>query len=270
MRCLWALLLTVAVVPAQEKTAPPPELDAALRDRVQKFFQAHVEGKFRAADQYVAEESKDAFFAADKPRYLSFEIASITYSEQFTRATATVLCEQNMTMPIGGTIKMKLSRLSLWKLIDGQWFWYIPSSDGVATPFGIMRPGPEAAAPPAPDITKGPTVADVMNMVQADRTEVTLSAQQSSADVALTNRMSGHVTLLIASPPLAGLETRFDRTDLGPNETARLTIRTTAKPAGPRPPLRVEVRVDPAGQIIPIQVAFAAPAKPVPPAKKKK
>jgi hypothetical protein len=82
-----------ASVPAQEKLAPPRELDAALRDRVQKFFQAHVDGKFRAADQYVAEESKDAFFSADKPRYLSFELASITYSDQFTRATALVTCE---------------------------------------------------------------------------------------------------------------------------------------------------------------------------------
>jgi hypothetical protein len=271
MRCVWALLLFAVGVAAQEKAAPPPEVDAALRDRVQKFFQAHVDGKFRVADQYVAEESKDIFFSAEKPRYLSFEIASITYSDHFTRATATVNCEREIVMPMGGAFKMKFPRASLWKLIDGQWFWYVPQVDSVETPFGKMTPGPAVGsqAPPAVDVSKGPTVADVLNMVTADRSDITLSPRQPSAEAVFTNRMPGHVTLAITSPALPGLEAKFDRTELGPNEVAHLVVRTTAGQTGPQSPRTVEVRVDPVGQIIPIRVSLAPPAEAGQPAKAK-
>jgi hypothetical protein len=271
MRCLWALLLIAAGIAAQEKAAPPPEVDAALRDRIQKFFQAHVDGKFRAADQYVAEESKDIFFSAEKPRYLSFEIVSITYSENFTRATATVNGEREIMMPMGGAFKMKFPRATLWKLIDGQWFWYIPQVETAQTPFGLVRPGAAsgAAAPPAVDVSKGPTVADVLNMVTVDRSDITLSARQPSAEAVFTNRMPGHVTLAITSPSLPGLETKLDRAELGPYEAARLMVRTTAAKAGPRPSFTVDVRVEPVGQTIPIRVSFAPPAEAAQPAKAK-
>ena len=36
------------------------------------FYQAHVDGKFRLADTVVHEDSKDAFFVADKNQYKSF------------------------------------------------------------------------------------------------------------------------------------------------------------------------------------------------------
>ena len=40
------------------------EMDEALRARIHKFYQAHVDAKYRIADQVVAEDSKDLFFAA--------------------------------------------------------------------------------------------------------------------------------------------------------------------------------------------------------------
>ena len=69
---------------AQEK--PAAAVDEALRARIGKFYQAHVDGKFRSAEQYVAEDSKDFFFEMEKQRYLSFREPEISYSDHFTKA----------------------------------------------------------------------------------------------------------------------------------------------------------------------------------------
>src|SRR3954468_23727332 len=90
----YLILLVVCGLHAQTATNPfdkaPPEVDAALRERIAKFYQAHVDKKPRLADQYVAEETKDFFFATSKPAYLSFHIDSIFYSDNFTKAKANV------------------------------------------------------------------------------------------------------------------------------------------------------------------------------------
>ena len=77
---LAALLSTAALAqgPADLFQKAPPEMDQALRERVAAFLQAHVDGKFRLADQYVADESKDAFFEAHKRRYRDFEIVKVS------------------------------------------------------------------------------------------------------------------------------------------------------------------------------------------------
>src|SRR5260370_24279308 len=66
----------------------PPDVDEALRARITGFYQAHVDKKFRQADQFVAEDTKDFYYESNKPAYLSFNIGKITYSENFTKAKA--------------------------------------------------------------------------------------------------------------------------------------------------------------------------------------
>jgi hypothetical protein len=72
---LFGMLLAQGQVDLFQKA--PPEVDEALRARVTKFYQAHVDGKYRLADEVVAEDSKDAFFEARKPRYRKFELSRI-------------------------------------------------------------------------------------------------------------------------------------------------------------------------------------------------
>src|ERR1035441_5836242 len=96
-RFAWFALFTALAFgqsndPFQPK--PPAEVDAALRARVQEFFDLHVKGQFRKAEELVAEDTKDFFYSGNKPKYLSFEISRIDYSANFTRAKVTVLCEQ--------------------------------------------------------------------------------------------------------------------------------------------------------------------------------
>src|ERR1035438_7631535 len=73
---------------------PPKEVDAALRARVQEFFDLHVKGQFRKAEELVAGDTKDFFYSGNKPKYVSFEISRIDYSADFTRAKVLVMCEQ--------------------------------------------------------------------------------------------------------------------------------------------------------------------------------
>lgn len=57
------LLLLVLGLYGQTATNPfdkaPIEVDTALRERIAKFYQAHVDKKPRLAEQYVAEDTKD-------------------------------------------------------------------------------------------------------------------------------------------------------------------------------------------------------------------
>ena len=127
---------------------PPADVDKALRERITEFYQDHVTGEFRKAEQLVAEDTQDFFYNTNKPRYDSFEIARIDYSDNFTRARASVLCEQNVLMPgFGG--KFKVPTPSTWKLENGKWFWYVDQSTLNVTPFGIMK-----VSPPPADGTK--------------------------------------------------------------------------------------------------------------------
>src|SRR5579862_6988218 len=106
----------------------PPDVDEALRARITKFYQAHVDGKARQAEQYVAEDTKDFFFDTNKPRYLDFRIDTITYSDHFTKARAVVLCKQRVMMPGFTDHPMDVPTPSTWKVEDGKWYWYVDQS----------------------------------------------------------------------------------------------------------------------------------------------
>src|ERR1017187_6076176 len=72
--------------PASPPQAPaPPEIDAALRDRVTKFFQAQANGRYRQADQYVAEDTKDYFYVMNKVHLVKFDITKVAYRSEERR-----------------------------------------------------------------------------------------------------------------------------------------------------------------------------------------
>ncbi len=201
---LAGLVLTVGAVlaqaPAELFQKAPPDIDEALRARVTKFYQAHVDGKFRAADEMVAEDSKDAFFAADKPRCRAFQIIRLSYSENFSRAKAVVGCDTEMLFPGVGLVPLKQPLGSSWKVLDGQWFWYVdPVSErkDVATPFGTRKaaPGEQPASqggmPAAPV-----SLESLSGLVKADKKELRFDLQKpATAQVTVTSQMPGRVTL---------------------------------------------------------------------------
>src|SRR5260370_36827649 len=80
---------------------------------------------------------------------------------------------QMMMVPVGvRQVKVPLS--SLWKQIDGEWFWYVDPSAGRDSPFGGPMnagpmPGPGSAPTLTADMMKWPNPAALKMMVDVDR-----------------------------------------------------------------------------------------------------
>jgi hypothetical protein len=247
--------------PAEAQSAPP-EVDRALRERVSKFFQAHVDGKFRQAEQYIAEDSKDIYYNAQKPKYLKFEITKITYSENFTKAFVVATCEREISSRFGN-YTMNVPQNSNWKLENGLWCWYV-DPDIVRGPFGDTYRRSQVQASGTPRATesparKGPSVDDVLRKmnesVKADKSQVRLSAKVTSAEVVISNSMPGAVTLKLEVPQVAGLSVKLEKEQVPSKSSSRVLFRYTPQSDLPAT-ANVSVEVQPSGQAIPIQVQF--------------
>jgi hypothetical protein len=239
----------------------PPDIEEALRARITKFYQAHVEGKFRAADELVAEDSKDDFFAAEKARCRAFAIMKITYWDNFSHARVAVACDTQMLMPPVGLIAVKRPLSSLWKVVGGQWFWYIGSAaeQEIVTPFGIRKPVPPGQPEAGPPRPPGAPVdlETISKLVKVDKPEVRFDPQAPGTDhVVVTNQMPGSVTLSLEPGSLPGLDLKLDRTSLKQGESAVLSIRY--EPSQERKPASAVVRiaVSPTEQVIPVRIQF--------------
>lgn len=265
LRVLLALLIILPAVVAQQPVdlfdKAPPQVDDALRARVTRFFQFHVEGKFRQADALVAEDSKDIFFAAEKNKYYSFEIVKIKYSDNFTKAAAVVACETDFNAGFQ-RVKVKMPVTSLWKLENGEWWWYaLPPAKQVPTPFGTMTAGADskdAGAPAMPDVMK--VAQEIARQVRIDRQESRLSSFEPATDrITISNNMQGSIELSLdfAKPP--GFEAKLDKTEVKAGESAHLDFKYSPVDKTPKETLIVKVHVSPTGQVIPIRITFAVP-----------
>ncbi|MCE5306667.1 MAG: hypothetical protein LLG20_03400 [Acidobacteriales bacterium] len=259
-------LAGLAQAPTDLFQKAPPEIDQALRERVTAFLQAHVDGKFRLADQYVAEDSKDAFFEAHKRRYRDFEIAKITYSNEYTKAVVLAVCGTEMTIP-GQTRPMpvKMPVNMYWKTVDGKWFWYLPPApSSYDTPFGKMKPGadnpPGAAGQQSSAEFQGPSLAQLGQLAAIDKTEVRLNPATPSAVATVVNRLPGKATVHIEGDVPEGLDAKLDRTEVNGGESAKLTVKLVNAAKLTTPPYMIRLRVDPLNQLFTVKV-FVPPAQ---------
>lgn len=267
MRCI-AVLAAAALLPAQTEvfTRAAPEVDEALRANVSKFFQAHVDGKYRVAEEVVAPESSDYFYESEKKRYKSFEITKIDYSENFTKAVVVMALGLEWRTPRLGKIDVTAPATSLWKLVDGKWSWYVEPQKDWKTPFGTMTPGPdnntkESSAMAA--LFKGVTPEQVRGKVQISRSELQLSSvAEASASAEIVNRLTGPVKLQVDTPAVRGLEVKLDKSELKPNEQATLTFHYAPETKEPKETIIALVNVSPTGQIFPIKITFSVPTEP--------
>lgn len=258
MMCSLLLALAMAQSPADLFSKAPPAIDQALRERVAKFYQAHLEGKFRVADQYVAEDSKDTFFEADKRRCTAFEVTRIDYTDEFQKATVVITCDTEVLLPPKGRVSVKMPLPSKWKVDNGQWWWYVPASNTRESPFGKMVPGPKDDGETR--IPKGPTVAELRQMVRADKKEISFPPnKQQSKEVMITSSMPGVVKLIVQPGAAPDVQVTLDRVELKEKETAVVTLRYEPDAARLRTAGMTEVvkiLVEPSRQVIPIQIEF--------------
>jgi hypothetical protein len=251
----FALLAALAAVSfAQTAPAPgpkpPAEVDQALRERIKEFYQYHVTEEYRKAEKLVAEDSQDMYYVASKPHYLSFEIKTIAYLDNFTRAKVTVLCEQILHDPIFSGKPMKLPSTSTWKLENGKWMWYVDEEELSKGPFGKMANAgskPASNAPVTP--TNIPTSLDyVLGKVKLDKTTMVIKPN-TTQQLTITNEAPVSVGIVVAQR-LPGYEITIDKANLNTGEKAVVTLKTDENPhAG-----ELTFSVNPTGEILVLTV----------------
>ncbi len=224
------------------------------------FYQAHVDGKPRKADEVVAEESKDFFFAGNKPKYLNFEIIKINYSDGFTKARATVACESYIMMPGFAGKAVKLAAASQWKILDGKWYWYVEESKDLVTPFGVMKADPAFAAQAPqgmPDLTKGPTVHSLRNQIRVDKESIRFVAgREGSDEIRIKNNLPGSITLKMRHGRMDGMTVSLDRTEVKGGETAVINVKASARASVPSVAEKIVIDVEPLRQQFAVDVIF--------------
>jgi hypothetical protein len=223
---LAALVCTAALAQNASEifNKPPEKVDEALRARISEFYQDHVAGKFREAESLVAEDTKDFFYNTNKPRYLGFSIQKIEYSDHFTKAKATLLCEQRVMFPGFADKPVKIPTPSTWKLINGQWFWYVDPESMRDSPFGKMTAGTTPSSGPLPSpgaIPDNPMF--IMHQVKPETLAVHLAPGESK-EVAITNAAPGPMTVLISTRP-PGVDASLSQTELGAHGKITLTLK---------------------------------------------
>ena len=230
---------------------PPADVDEALRARITEFFDLHVKGEFRKAEALVAEDTQDLYYSSSKTKYVSFEIGRIDYSEDFTRAKATVLCEQYIMLPGFLGKPMKIPIPSTWKLVDGTWYWYVDPESLRMTPFGKMNPGTARESAPKTIPAIPTTVPDyIYQQVKADKASVSLKVGESE-QVTVTNSAPGTMNISVTGS-LPGVEVKLDRTVLNTGEKAVLTFQASNEAQSGV----LSIQVEQTNQVIPIQVAI--------------
>lgn len=259
----WVLaaFVSCAVVVAQTKPTDvfekaPPQIEDPLRESVAKFFNAHIEGKFRQAEEVIAEDSKDFFYNLEKKRYISFEIIRINYSDNYTKATVVTAVEVDWRSPRIGVMRVKPPMTSLWKQENGKWVWYVVPQKDWDTPWGKMNPGPDDPNKMM-QLFKGVDVQTVARQVVIDRTEMRLSGYEpSSGEAKIANSMPGEIRLRLEAPAVPGLNVKLDKTTLKTGEQARVAVDYKPPTPNPKPAAAILVNVEPTGQVFRIALTF--------------
>jgi hypothetical protein len=247
---------------AQEKpnifNAPAPEVEKALRERVAGFYQAYVDGKFRAAEPYVAEDTKDAHYNQEKTKIKGFEIIKINWDDSFKKASVVTLIQTTIQMR-GQVIPANAPMATQWKVEDGKWCYYFDPTMGRPSPMGIIKPGPgNRGGMKVEDMLKDPNI--ILNQVKVSKDKFLVLSWEKSADtISITNGMPGSISLAFQTETLPGLTYRMEKTELAAGESAQIEIIYDPKDPSAKPTLKATLKIDPLGKTIIIPIVFDIP-----------
>jgi hypothetical protein len=257
--CVCACVFAQSPTDIFEKA--PPQTEKSLRERIDKFFAAHAAGKFRQAEEVIHEDSKDIFYDSQKTKIISWETVRITWLDNYTKAVAITNVEMDWHNSRIGKLRVKPPMKSLWKLDNGEWWWYAEQKPNWETPFGTMNPG----ADPKSEVASIPKwtvrdVGDLVKQVVVSRDDVRLSGYQPSEDnIEITNRMPADLDLHIDKatfPP--GLDVQISKNRLASNESAKVTFKYQPPNASVKPDYIVEILAVQTNQSYPVRIRFAA------------
>jgi len=249
----------------------PPEIEKALRDRIDLFYKAHLGQNWGQALQAVHPESANAFIGADKMRFRSYKVVAINWEENYSAAKAVIEFDTEFFFPGFGKRDVHVPLTSVWKLHEGQWYWYaVPfnAQTGKSSPFGPMfrEGGEKTPGEPPPDIgkmmTSGPSIADLRSRVIVDKSEVTLQSDvPSEATVQIMSKFEGPVHLKLDVDELPCLSAKLDKPVLEPGQTATVTFSCKPETRVKKPDGRATITVEEIAKVMMVQINFAYPTK---------
>ena len=251
-------------------------MDAALRARVDQFYQAHVSGRFRDAIPLIADESLNWFIGTSKERYKSCKTTAIEYSENFTKALVNESCEGEYRVH-GHSMNVMLPLGSRWKLVDGQWQWYRVRETEIRTPWGISKIPPDVDPDDTPakaDSSKPFIPGSPMAMAQAilqsvkvDKSEVKLDAGKlNEASVEVANGMPGPISISVDKINQTGLTAKLEKSELKAGDKTHVIFRYNPDDLSIQcgdcvkhvnGTVTTQLHVQPTGQILPISISIA-------------
>jgi hypothetical protein len=231
----------------------PPDVDQSLRTRVNKFYQAYIDGKPRTAMRLVAEDTQDLWFDTDKPKYKSFELLKIAYSEDFRKADVTVVIEEGMTPRLGDSIT-RIPMTTTWRIDDGQWVYYVDIAvrGTKVTPFGLMKADPGEFGAQS-GLSRLIDRSQILAAVKLDKNEVRLG---TSDEVVITNGMPGAVNLSLEMDKFEGLSGTLERSDLAANAKTKVRFEFSGSANARKEPLQARIIVRETQQVIPVKIMF--------------
>jgi len=233
---------------------PPAGVDEALRARINEFYGYHIHNQPRKAEALVAEDTKDYFYNNNKPVYTHCEIRQIKYSDNFTRAKATILCGMYVMVPGFSERPLDVPIPSTWKIEDGKWVWYVNQDVRRGSPMGLtMSPGPPVyTAQHDPDtraLPALPTTADFLyDLIKLDKRDVEMKRGES-VQITIENTSPGTMNLELAGK-IAGVEATLDNSDPKGHEKAILSLKAGDHAESGK----LDLVVNPISQVIPIHV----------------
>ena len=216
------------------QTAPPAEVDQALRARVTEFFQDFVDAKFLPAMDLVASDTKEEYFAAGKTPLKSFQIQDVKYSADFTKAAVKMMVKRLWTIQ-AQEILVDVDMPTTWKIENGKWVWYHElAPDAWVTPMGpsnvdlITRKSDGTIGGIPQKLTQEAVDAAAKKILQqtgVDKPEITLAADKPSSErIVFHNGAPGSIHLDLYPPPLPGFSAKLEKADLNFGEDAVLNV----------------------------------------------
>ena len=245
-------LFCLAVV--LQAASPSPEVESALKSRVQDFYQLMVDHKFREGEQLVAEDSKDFYYDSKKPDIKSFTIGKIEYSPDFRSAKVTIQAKVSLLFPGAGLQTFEIPSVTKWKIDGDKWCWFVDKDAQLQTPFGKVNPsvsGSKGGASPLPRI-----ITSLASAVTIDRSQIQLDPAHPKAEVVVVkNALPGPVTIE-KGVPVPGIEVSIAKPNLAANESTEVTISPTA--GSSERPAKVGLIVRPINQSLSIAISWEA------------
>jgi len=235
---------------------PPPDVEEALRARVVQFYSLLQEGKFRQAENLVAEESRELFYAMPKSKITEFRLDRMEFAEDFQSAKLAVATP--LISPFLGGSKILFPMTNKWKLLDGQWFVVFEKRPPI-TPFGPMGSSAPSSSS-KPESFQRPTLEAVSGgAVRLEPQSLSFPAkgqEKTERTVVISNSMPGALSLEIEGPALPGIELQLSAKTLPASGRVTLQVRFDPQLGKLGGAQQIRLRVRPTDQLltIPLQL----------------